>query len=145
MIRSSFVLRRGAILSLTLGLSLVLAACGGSDTPSAAGASEGTGGGGTVSVVDGNVDLSAEDLAFDASTIQAPAGEEFTITFTNLESQPHNVAVLTQEGGDEVVRGDVITGPDAETTITVPALEPGEYYFLCDVHPDMNGTIVVEG
>ena len=143
--RSSFAPRRGAILSFTLGLSVVLAACGGGDTTGSAEASDDTSGGGTVAVVDGNVDLSANNLEFDASVIEAPAGEEFTITFTNLESQPHNVAVDTEEGGDEIVTGEVITGPDATTTITVPPLEPGEYYFVCDVHPEMNGTIVVEG
>jgi plastocyanin len=140
----SFALHRGALLILSLGLALALVACGGGDDGSPA-VSDGTSGGGTVAVVDGNVDLSANDLEFDANVIEAPAGEEFTITFTNLESQPHNVAVDTEEGGDEIVTGDVITGPDATTTITVPALEPGEYYFVCDVHPDMNGTIVVEG
>ena len=143
--RSSFALRRGATLSLTLGLAIALAACGGGDDSDAPAASGGNTGGGTVAVVDGNVDLSANDLEFDASVIEAPAGEEFTITFTNLESQPHNVAVDTEEGGDEIVTGEVITGPDATTTITVPALEPGEYFFVCDVHTDMNGTIVVEG
>jgi plastocyanin len=25
----------------------------------------------------------------------------------------------------------------------IPPLPPGEYYFLCIVHPDMNGTVVV--
>ena len=143
--RSSFALRRGATLSLTLGLAIALVACGGGDDSDAPAASGGGTGGGTVAVVDGNVDLSADDLEFDASVIEAPAGEEFTITFTNLESQPHNVAVDTEEGGDEIVTGEVITGPDATTTITVPALEPGEYFFVCDVHTDMNGTIVVEG
>jgi plastocyanin len=137
-------LRRGATLSLTLGLVVALAACGGGDADSPAASGGGTGGG-TVSVVDGNVDLSADNLEFDASTIEAPAGEAFTITITNLEDQPHNVAVLVQEGGDEIARGEVITGPDAEDVVEVPALEPGEYYFLCDVHHEMNGTIVVEG
>jgi plastocyanin len=140
----SFALRRSALLTLSLGLALALVACGGGDDPSPA-ASDDSSAGGTVAVVDGNVDLSADDLQFDANVIEAPAGEEFTITFTNLESQPHNVAVDTEEGGDEIVTGDVITGPDATTTISVPALDPGEYYFVCDVHPDMNGTIVVEG
>jgi plastocyanin len=135
------LLRRGALAATAVALLTLIAAC----SPSAEGtAGEGTGGG-TIAVTNGNVDLSADDLAFDASTIEAPAGEAFTITFTNLESQPHNVAVLTEEGGDEIVRGEVITGPDAEDVVEVPALEPGEYYFLCDVHPDMNGTIVVEG
>jgi plastocyanin len=140
----SFALRRSALLTVSLGLALALVACGGGDDPSPA-ASDDSSAGGTVAVVDGNVDLSADDLEFDANVIEAPAGAEFTITFTNLESQPHNVAVDTEEGGDEIVTGEVITGPDATTTITVPALDPGEYYFVCDVHPDMNGTIVVEG
>ena len=141
---TSFALRRGAALSLILGLTFVVAACSGNGDGSPA-ASGGTSGGGTVTVENGNVDLSADNLEFSATVIEAPAGEEFTITFTNLESQPHNVAVDVEEGGDEIVTGEVITGPDAETTITVPALEPGEYYFMCDVHPEMNGTIVVEG
>ncbi|MDQ2673531.1 MAG: hypothetical protein M3Y40_02650, partial [Chloroflexota bacterium] len=83
-------LRRGATLSLSLGLAIALAACGGGDeSPAAsAGGDGGNAGGGTVAVVDGNVDLSANNLEFDASVIEAPAGEEFTITFTNMESQP---------------------------------------------------------
>jgi plastocyanin len=141
----SLTLRRGVLVSTILALAFVLAACSGNGDDGSPAASGGTSGGGTVAVENGNVDLTAEDLAFSASVIEAPAGEEFTITFTNLESQPHNVAVDTEEGGDEIVTGEVITGPDAETTITVPALEPGEYYFVCDIHPDMNGTIVVEG
>lgn len=141
--RSSFALRRGATLSLTLGLAVALAACGGGTESPAA--SEDDSGGGTIAVVDGNVDLSADKLKFDANVIQAPAGEAFTITFTNLEPVPHNVAVDTEEGGDEIVTGEVITGPDATTTISVPALEPGEDYFVCDIHPSMNGTIIVDG
>jgi plastocyanin len=27
----------------------------------------------------------------------------------------------------------------------VGALEPGTYFFVCDLHPDMNGELVVEG
>lgn len=135
-------LRPGAVLTL----AVVLAACsaGGTDGGADGG---GTAGGGTVAVTDGDVVITANDLAFDASTIQAPAGEEFTITFTNAESQPHNVAVYSEAdgGGDEIVIGDIITGPDVTTQVVVPALEPGTYYFRCDVHPEMEGTIVVEG
>lgn len=138
--RSSFALRRGALLTTTAFLALALIACSPSGSDSTDG---GNGGGATVAVVDGAVAITADNLEFDASTIEAPAGEAFTITFTNAESQPHNVAVYTEEGGDEIVVGDIITGPDETTEITVDALEPGTYYFQCDVHPDMNGTIVV--
>ena len=139
---TSFALRRGALLGLLVSASLVLAACGGG---AAATPSDDISAGGTVSVVDGAVAISADDLEFDANVIQATAGEAFTISFTNLEAVPHNVAVDTEEGGDEIVTGEVITGPDATTTINVPALDAGEYYFVCDLHPEMNGTIVVEG
>jgi hypothetical protein len=40
------------------------------------------------------------------------------------------------------VHGALITGPDS-AEYAIPALPPGEYYFLCIVHPDMNGTVVV--
>ena len=134
----SMSLRRGAALLIIGGLAVVTVACtGGTESPSA------NTGGGTVAVVGGAVELSANDLAFDASTIEAPAGEEFTITLNNLESEPHNVAVYISDGGDEIVKGDIITGPDATVDTVVPALEPGTYFFKCDVHPEMNGTIVV--
>jgi plastocyanin len=139
---TSFALRRGALITLILVFASALAACGGSSDSSEP--ADG-GSGGTATVVDGEVAISANDLAFDASTIEAPAGAEFTITFTNNESQPHNVAIYSEEGGDEIVVGEVITGPDATTQIVVPALDAGTYYFQCDVHPDMNGTLVIEG
>jgi plastocyanin len=139
---TSFALRRGALITLTLVFASVLVACsGGSDQSEPADG----GTGGTATVADGEVAMSADNLEFDVSTVEAPAGAEFTITFTNNESQPHNVAIYSEEGGDEIVVGEVITGPDATTQIVVPALDAGTYYFQCDVHPDMNGTVVVGG
>lgn len=140
MTRPSSALRRGALLATTAVVALVVAACSSSDSGST---DAGNGGGATASVVDGEVALTANNLEFDVSTIEAPAGEAFTINFTNAESQPHNVAVYSEEGGDEIVAGDIITGPDMTTEVAVDALEPGTYYFRCDVHPDMEGTIVV--
>ena len=139
------VLRPGAVVTL----AFVLAACsgGGTDGTDGTDAGNGNAGGGTVAVTDGEVVITADNLEFDASTIQATAGEEFNITFTNAESQPHNVAVYTEAdgGGEEIVVGEIITGPDVTTQVAVSALEPGTYYFRCDVHPEMEGTIVVEG
>ena len=143
----TLALRRGALLSVSLSLVAVLAACSGGDgaSPSDAASSDDNTAGGTVSVIDGTLAISADDLAFDANVIQATAGEAFTVTFTNNEAAVHNFSVYTEAGGDEIAIGDVI-GEGETDEIEVPALEPGEYFFVCDVHAtEMTGTIVVEG
>lgn len=149
----SFALRRGALLTLTFAMAAALAACGtgssggdaGAGDPSVA-ASADAGGGSTATVEGGTVEISADNLAFDAETIQAPAGESFTIVLTNLEAVPHNLSVYTEEGGDEIVIGDVVSEEGGSVEVEVPALEPGEYFFVCDIHPtEMTGTLVVEG
>ena len=140
-----FALRRSAHLGLAAMLVLVMAACAPADE-GGNGATDGgdNTAGGTVSVSGGSVEITAADLEFDASTIEAPAGEAFTITLVNNDSAPHNISVYTEEGGEEVVIGDVIN--QGETTeVEVPALDAGEYFFVCDVHPEMNGTVVVGG
>ena len=136
------MLCRGGALSLAIPLFAVLAAC---STPADSGGDgSDDAGGGTVAVVDGVVLLTAEDLAFDASVIEAPAGAAFTISFTNNDSAPHNVSVYTEEGGDQIATSDPVN--EGETLeVEVPAQDAGEYFFVCDIHPDMNGTIVVEG
>jgi plastocyanin len=136
----SFALRRGALLGLLVSTSLALAACGGT----AASPSEDNSAGGTVAVVNGAVDIGADDLAFEASVIQATAGESFTVTLNNNDSVPHNFSVYTEEGGEAIAQGDII-GEGETDEIEIGALEPGEYYFVCDLHTGMNGTIVVEG
>jgi plastocyanin len=138
-----FLLRRGGALPLVIALVALLAACG---TPAESGGDgSDNAGGGTVAVTDGVVELSAADLAFDASVIQATAGEAFTISFTNNDSAPHNVTVYVAEGGDRIGEAGATIGEGETADLAVEALEPGTYYFQCDVHPDMNGTIVVEG
>jgi plastocyanin len=137
----SFALRRGAFLGLIVTAGLVLAACGGG---TAANPSDDNAAGGTVAVVNGAVDISADDLLFDANVIQATAGEAFTVTFTNNEAVPHNFSVYTEEGGEAIATGKIIN-EDVTDEVDIRALEPGEYYFVCDLHTEMNGVIVVEG
>lgn len=138
-------LRRGMVLTAVIALVALMAACSSpaaSTDPSDGG---GNAGGGTVEVTDGAVELSAADIAFDANVIQATAGEAFTITFTNNDTAPHNVSVYTEEGGEEIVLGEVIDG-GATVEVEVPALDAGEYFFVCDIHPnEMTGSVVVEG
>ena len=134
-----FSVRRGAILSLTLALAVVLAACGGT-TESGDGS-----GGGTIAVVDGIAELSADDLEFDAATITAPAGQPFTVLFTNLDSVPHNFSVYIEEGGDVIAEGEIIDEGETDE-VEIEGLSAGEYFFVCDLHAgEMTGTLVVEG
>ena len=90
----------------------------------------------------GSIEITAQDIAFDTDELRVPAGESFTITFVNDDSVPHNVAIYASRGGEEIFVGEVITAETIE--YEVPALEAGEYYFQCDVHPDMNGTVIAE-
>jgi plastocyanin len=127
---------RGSALPFIAAIALVLAACS-STTPSD------NSGGGTVAVVDGAVTITAAGLEFDANVIEAPAGEGFTITLVNSDSVPHNISVYTEEGGTSISEGTIINGGET-TQIEVEALEAGEYFWVCDLHPDMNGALVVE-
>jgi plastocyanin len=87
--------------------------------------------------------ITASGIAFDTPCLAAPAGQPFTIQFDNQDAgTPHNVGIYSAEGGEELFKGDLITGP-ATATYDVPALDPGQFYFQCDVHPNMNGTFVV--
>jgi len=139
--RPILALRRSALLSLSALVVLAVSAC----APSQSGTdADGSSGGGTVAVTDGVVEITAADLQFDANVIQAPAGEAFTITLVNNDSAPHNISVYTEQDGEEIVIGDVIDGGET-IDVEVPALDAGEYYFVCDIHPDMNGSVVVEG
>jgi plastocyanin len=114
-----------------------------SPSPSAS-ASASSGGGGTVSA---SLKLTAKDVKFDVSSLAAPANTAFTITFTNDDAVPHNVAIFegSDANGKNVFRGTVFPGPGKSMTYQVAALPAGSYYFHCDVHPSqMFGTLTVK-
>ncbi|CAN5812105.1 hypothetical protein BH23ACT12_BH23ACT12_13420 [soil metagenome] len=87
------------------------------------------------------VEIAANNLAFNKSELAIPADTEFTLVFDNQEAQPHNVAILEAQGSaNALFRGAIITGPEVSEE-TVDPIAAGEYYFQCDVHPNMSGTV----
>jgi plastocyanin len=113
-------------------LTLVLAACSGGGTAASASAPP-----------EADLTVSAENNEFDPPTITLTAGEATTVFFRNLDAMPHNIAIYTDDSAAEsLFVGETIT--DDAVTYEIPALEPGKYFFRCDVHPDMVGTVIVE-
>jgi len=144
MIRFVFALRRAAFLTLTLTLGLALAACSSdSETSPSAPAAESEGadsGNGQAT----SVSISAADMAFDVDSMTANAGGPIVVTFTNNDTVPHNFSVYTEDGGDAIATGDIINQGQTDE-IDLGELEPGTYYFVCDLHPEMNGTLTITG
>jgi len=85
----------------------------------------------------------ARDLQFTTRDVQVPAGKAFQLTFTNAEGAPHNVAIYTDSSAStNLFRGEIFS--NATKTAEVPALAAGSYFFRCDVHPEMQGTITAK-
>jgi plastocyanin len=91
------------------------------------------------------IELSANNLAFDKSEINVPAGARVTINFNNKENFPHNFALYETPAATETIfKGEVISGPRTITYTFIAPSTPGTYFFRCDVHPTiMYGDFVV--
>jgi plastocyanin len=113
----------------------LLVGCGGTAAPP-------TRAGAPVSVAPDSPRIAANGLKFDRAELRFSAGRAFALVFDNQEALPHNVSVRDQTGG-AVFTGEVFTGP-GQRVYAVPALPPGGYSFLCDVHPDMKGTATAQ-
>lgn len=92
----------------------------------------------------GGLTVSASNLEFDTEVIELTADTPTTLTFDNSDpGQQHNVSIYpSPDLGEPLFEGGLITGPDT-IEYPIPPQLAGEYYFRCDVHPDMNGTVRV--
>jgi len=99
-------------------------------------------GGGGAAVV---LKISAQGIAYDTASLEAPANTPFQIVFTNNDAGiPHNVSIHRDSPtGAEVWQGEIFSGVDTRT-YDVPALPAGTYGFVCTVHPNMTGTLTVK-
>ena len=128
---TSMKTRTSALRLLLLGVfALTMVACSG-------------GGGAAASVTpppDAAASIEANNLKFSTAELAVPAGAPFKLFFKNLEGAPHNVAIYGDSTASEkIFVGETIT--NAAITYDVPAIPAGEYFFRCDVHTDMNGTV----
>lgn len=136
------------------GLSLVAAACGGgttdqgqqsptpteTETESPTPTGDETTAGGAV-----ELEVEAENFAFDDSTYTVPAGGNVDLKFKNRdEGVPHTFTIYQSEDAQEQIFDTGNVTGDAEEEFQFQAPEAGTYYFQCDVHPNMNGDFVTE-
>ena len=98
------------------------------------------GAGGTYTIV-------SVGVKFDLTLLEVEANKTFKLVFDNQDAGiPHNVAI--HEGtasavGKELWQGAIFPGI-ATQTYDVPAFAVGSYAFICTVHPNMVGDLVVK-
>ena len=118
------------MLALLVGALLVLglAACGSDSDTGASGSGE---------LPPGDVVITADNIAWDTDSLEAPADTDFTIVIDNKdEGVQHNLDIKETE-----FKTELETGVSAQVLqINLPA---GEYDFICDLHPNMAGTLTV--
>jgi plastocyanin len=87
------------------------------------------------------LDQTAVGTTFTESCLVAAPGK-FTVNFDNKAAGiPHNFAVLTAAGGKQIDATTIANGPIHQKLSL--DLKAGTYYFQCDVHTFMNGTLAV--
>jgi len=127
----------------TMSGSVVVKAAGGGGPPPTATPATGGGGGGGGGTANPST-VTAQGLAFSTAEIALPPDAPSTIHFENKDAGvSHDIAIYTDSSlGTNLFRGQIITGP-ASIDYSIPALKPGTYYFHCDVHPTMHGSVTV--
>lgn len=85
--------------------------------------------------------------AYDPATLEAPAGSEITVEFSNEDTSPQSSHDWVLEGVEGASTDTIGTG--AHTNVTFMAPEPGDYTYFCSVpgHRDagMEGTLTITG
>lgn len=126
-------------LAVASALLLAMVACGGDNGNGGPGYNtDGTGTGGTGDGIQGggtgtdDNTVVAEGFEFSPSTLEVNVGE--TVVWVNQDSATHDVEIEGENLG---------TFGEGEQ-LTWTADQPGSYSYLCTIHPQMTGTIVVQ-
>jgi cytochrome c oxidase subunit 2 len=91
------------------------------------------------------LEVTAQGTAFDKNQLEAPAAQPFAIHFVNADvaPTPHDIDIRDSSG--QTLQDQPIIEGGQESTYTYQPLEPGEYTFICSIHPipAMTGTLTV--
>jgi plastocyanin len=114
-----------------LGLLLAVAGCGGSASPSP-------------TYPPGAIVITAENRTFSESELIVPAGVPFSLVLVNKDADQHNIAIRTKQGfeGELIFRHDPISA--STIVLEVGPIPAGTYYFICEIHPSMTGTVLAQ-
>lgn len=123
---------RAAFAAPFLVMAVLVAGCGGDD--------DGAGLSSEPVPDDPDVVILAEAMAFDPDEVTIAADEPVTIVLDNRdEGVNHNIHLPDAPSPNKtpLERGE----SQQALTVTLPA---GEYEFVCDIHPNMTGTMMAE-
>jgi plastocyanin len=92
----------------------------------------------------GGTSLTASGLKWSSDTLTVTAGKEATIHVENKDTAAHNFSVYEDSSATkDIFKGpQVAPGASQDYSFTAPA--KGDYYFQCDIHPSMHGTLTVK-
>lgn len=92
----------------------------------------------------GPASVTARNLKFNKAVLEFRADSPSILHFKNEDPVPHNVAIYNDDTlSKSIFSFDPIPGPTSQDfQFRSPA--PGRYFFRCDVHPQMRGTVVVK-
>lgn len=96
------------------------------------------------------ISLTAQNIAFDKSTITVSAGASVTINFNNMDSGiTHNFSLYQSGSASGTATGSIfigqnVIGPGTATYHFTAPSTPGTYFLRCDIHPTMmTGSFIV--
>ncbi|MFG2298389.1 cupredoxin family copper-binding protein [Streptomyces sp. NPDC048603] len=119
---------RAAAVGAACALVAIVGATGSSAAPLSPSA-------GTSAVTVESVEVHIKDFKFVPAEVKVPAGAKVTVV--NDDSAPHT---LTATEGQAFDTGTIESGKSG--SFTAPS-KPGSYAFICSIHPQMKGTLVV--
>jgi cytochrome c oxidase subunit 2 len=99
----------------------------------------------TCAATGSKVELIAQNISWNTSCLGVVGGKSFQVEIDNKDSGvAHNFAIYdSSKLQHRYYLSPNVTGP-SDKTFTAPPLQPGTYYFQCNIHgPAMSGTFIV--